>query len=61
MDELRIEIWDLLYRAKEPKSIDEIAQLTGQETESVRAAVQCDWFTVEQDQVTIARGGGDST
>ena len=58
MDELRIEIWDLLFRANEPKSIGEIAESTNQEIETIRAAVDHEWFTIIQDLVTISRSTG---
>lgn len=54
MDELRIQIWDLLFRAKAPKSIPELAESTEQEKETVREAVDHDWFTVNQDLVAIS-------
>ncbi len=55
MDELRIEIWDLLYRAQEPRSIPEIAVLVDRETADVRAAVDHEWFTIVNDVVSISR------
>lgn len=58
MDELRIQIWDLLFRAREPKSIDAIADSTDQDTKTILAAVDHEWFTVNQDCVTISIGTG---
>lgn len=58
MDELRIEIWDLLFRANQPKTIRELAELTDQRIETIRAAVDHEWFTIIQDIVTISRGTG---
>jgi hypothetical protein len=54
MEELRDRIWDFLYRADGPKSISEIAQHFGSADETVRQAIQHEWFTVVGDQVTIA-------
>jgi hypothetical protein len=54
MDELRIEIWDILFRAKESKSIPEIAELTNQTIEAIQAAVDHEWFTVTEDLVSIS-------
>ena len=56
MDELRIEIWDLIFLANTPKQIDEIAELTNQQIETVRAAVDHEWFNNIQGTVTISHG-----
>lgn len=58
MEELRIQIWDLLYHAQVPKSIDAIAQSTDQDIETICAAVEHEWFTVDGDLVTISTGTG---
>ena len=55
-DELRDKIWDILFRSKSAKSIDEIAALRLCDVESVRAAVNHEWFTVSGNQVSIAYG-----
>ena len=57
MEELRIEIWDILFRAKEPKTIGQLAQLTGRDEDSIRAAVDHEWFTITRDVVTISQSG----
>jgi hypothetical protein len=53
-DELRDSIWDLLFRSKSAKSIDEIAAIRLCDVESVRAAVNHEWFTVSDNRVSIA-------
>ena len=53
-DELRDNIWDLLFRSKSAKSIDEIAALRQCDIEIVRAAVNHEWFTVSDNRVSIA-------
>lgn len=55
VDELRIEIWDFLFRAKEPKSVSEISDQIDQETEIVRSAVNHEWFTIVDDMVSISQ------
>ena len=54
MDELRVAIWDLLYRAEDSKSIDEIAELTQQDDATIRVAVDHEWFTVTDAIVAIS-------
>jgi predicted transcriptional regulator len=56
MDELRIEIWDFLYRAAEPKSIDEIAERIDRDGMTIREAVDHEWFQINDSMVTISRG-----
>lgn len=58
MDELRVEIWDLLFRAGESKPIPEIAEVTNQAIETIRLAVDHEWFTVAQGVVSISQTGG---
>ena len=53
-DELRDSIWDFLFRSKSSKSIDEIAALRVCDVETVRAAVNHEWFTVSDNRVSIA-------
>jgi hypothetical protein len=53
-EELRDGIWDYLFQSKTSKSIDEIAALTDCDRETVRAAVDHEWFNVSQDRVSIA-------
>jgi hypothetical protein len=55
MDELRVEIWDLLYRAEEPKSIGDITECIDQDEATVRAAVEHEWFTIMDDLVSISQ------
>lgn len=56
MDELRNEIFDLLYRGEGSKSISEIAGQVNQDGDTVREAIDHDWFSITEDQVTIAYG-----
>ena len=58
MDELRIEIWDLLYHAQGPQSIGAIAESTEQDVETICVAVEHEWFTVDGDLVAISTGMG---
>ena len=53
-DDLRDGIWDHLFRSKMSKSIDEIAALKACDVETVRAAVNHEWFTVSENRVSIA-------
>ena len=54
MDELRNRIWDFLYRADGPRSIADIARNLDSANETVRLAINHDWFAVAGDEVTIA-------
>jgi hypothetical protein len=54
MDELRIEIWDLIFLANSPKQIDEIADSTNQPIETIRTAVDHEWFNNDQGTITIS-------
>lgn len=54
MDELRIQIWDYLYREAKPRTLDEIAKHVGTDSVSVRAAVNHQWFSTNDDHVVIA-------
>ncbi len=56
MDELRVEVWDYLYRAEESKSISEIAESVEQEVAMIREVVDHEWFTIAEDMVTISLG-----
>ena len=56
MDELRVKIWDYLYRSGEPKSISQIAEFIEQEADTIRAAVDHEWFTIIDAVVTISGG-----
>ena len=60
MDELRIEIWDLLYHSAEPISIEEIAQRIDQEEATVQDAVDHEWFQVSDGIVAISRDAPQS-
>ena len=53
-EELRIQIWDFLYRAKEPRTIDEIASHVYRDAETVRTAIDHQWFNVVEQTVNIA-------
>jgi hypothetical protein len=56
-DELRAIIWDELFQAKAPKSVQELAMRTDCNALAVRTAVDHDWFRVTDDQVSIAMAG----
>ena len=58
MEKLRIQIWDLLFHEKGPKSIAAIAKSTDQDIETIHAAVDHEWFSINQDLVTISIGTG---
>lgn len=58
MDELRIEVWDLLFRADQSKTITEIAESVGRDDDTIRDAVEHEWFTVDDSYVTISRPAG---
>ena len=53
-DELRDGIWDYLFQSKSSKSIDELAAQAICDIETVRAAVNHEWFTVSHNRVSIA-------
>lgn len=54
LDELRDIIWAYLYRANEPRTLDEIAVFAERDREAVSFAVNHKWFSVANDQVSIA-------
>ena len=54
VEELRVEIWDLIFRSNEPKSISEIAERFEQETDVVAEAVSHEWFILTNDMVSIS-------
>ncbi len=54
MEELRIEIWDVLYRAGGAVSISDLAKSTGSSEEEVREAVSHAWFELTDESVQIA-------
>ena len=54
MEELRIEIWDIVYRAKTPMTIDELSQIVKQDHGAVSEAVNHHWFDVSEGKVVIA-------
>ena len=58
MDELRCEIWDYLYAASQPQSVDAIACHVGRDAQMIRAAVDHEWFEVTGDLVAIAEREG---
>jgi hypothetical protein len=53
-EDLRGLIWDELFRARRPQSLEEIAARVNQDTVAIRTAVAHDWFTVDNEQVAIA-------
>lgn len=54
MDELRDSIWDFLFQAGEPRSIDEIAVSLGRDPDTIRGAVDHEWFSSNGGEITIA-------
>ena len=54
IDELRNEIWDLIYRSGNAMSIADIAQQLNCDQDQVRSAVEHEWFQVSDDTVTVA-------
>ena len=57
-DELRDNIWDYLYQAREPRSVDEIVAFVGQEPQAISAAIDHEWSNVTHDEVSIAYAKG---
>jgi hypothetical protein len=53
-EELRAIIWDDLFHKKTAKSIDEIAAQTDKDATAIRAVVDHDWFSVNDNLVSIA-------
>ena len=54
MEELRDRIWDFLYQAGQPTSVEATAASMGCDQEAVRLAVDHDWFEVTDGQIQIA-------
>ena len=54
MEDLRCEIWDYLYRTGQPQSVNSIADHVQSGVESIRLAVDHEWFDVTHDVVAIA-------
>ncbi len=54
MDELRIQIWDALYRSQTPMSVAELAKITGAEESEIAEAINHGWFQVADGSVRIA-------
>jgi hypothetical protein len=54
IDELRDLIWEHLFQAKAPKSVDEIAALTNCNATDVSTAVNHEWFAVTEHGISIA-------
>ena len=59
LDEIRIEIWDYLYK-NGPTSLKAIAGAVGRSIQTIEAAVDHEWFTMRADVASIAIDGGDS-
>ena len=55
MDDLRIEIWDYLFRQNTSISVTEIAAGIQRDTALVRAAVDHPWFQLAGEEVAISR------
>ena len=53
-EELRAIIWDDLFRGKRARTVDEIAALTQHDAIEVRAAVEHEWFSMNDDRVAVA-------
>ena len=60
MDELRIDIWDYIFRSVGPKSLDEIAGYAGCDRATVMTAVNHEWFCLIGNDVAIAYGTNSS-
>lgn len=54
MDELRIRIWDALYKEELGLSFDELSVKTGVEASEIAEAVNHCWFEVQDGLVQIA-------
>ena len=54
MEELRDQIWNYLFEAGQPQNLVDIALFANQDMETVRGVVDHEWFTVSNDQVSIA-------
>jgi hypothetical protein len=54
VDELRDIIWGYLYQADEARTLDEIAAFADRDREAISVAVDHEWFTMSNDQVSIA-------
>jgi hypothetical protein len=54
VDELRDTIWTYLYQADGARTLDEIAAFADRDRTTVCMAVDHEWFTISNDQVSIA-------
>lgn len=54
MDELRIQIWDYLYRQGEPQLIAALAEQMNVPADRIEQTVTDPWFEVQGDLVAIA-------
>jgi hypothetical protein len=54
IEELRAAIWDYLFKARDTKTIDEIAAVAERDAAAVRGAVEHQWFSVVDGRVSIA-------
>ena len=54
MDELRIDIYDYIYRSVGSKSLDEIGGYAGCDRDTVMTAVDHEWFSLSGNDVAIA-------
>jgi hypothetical protein len=54
IEELRNAIWNHLFRAGTAKSVDELAALVALDPTHVREAVSHEWFSVNDNRVSIA-------
>jgi hypothetical protein len=56
-DELRVIIWDYLFKTRTSRTMDEVATFCGQELQNIAAAVEHEWFKVSANHVMIAYDG----
>jgi hypothetical protein len=54
MDELRNLIWDYLYSTSRAQSVESIASQVAHDPQTIRAAIDHEWFEVTDDLVAIA-------
>ena len=54
MDEPRNLIWDYLYHTSRPQSVESIASHVAYDPQTIRGAIDHEWFEVTGDLVAIA-------
>ena len=55
MEQLRVEIWDLIYKSG-PKSREQVAESLGIEPTMVTSVVEHEWFEIQDSKIQIATG-----